>query len=53
MEKIEVHQEKCTKLLVQNVEKKQKFRLNQMVQDQFIVGTATKNTNQKDFSKNS
>jgi hypothetical protein len=42
MEIIEVHQEKCTKLLVQNVEKKQKFLLNQMAQDQFIVGTVFK-----------
>jgi AAA+ ATPase superfamily predicted ATPase len=51
IEMIEVHQEKCTKLLVQNVEKKQKFLLNQMVQDQFIVGTVIKNTNQEDFSR--
>jgi len=47
---IEVH-EKCTKLPVPTVEKKQKFLLNQMVQDQFIVGIVIRNINQRDFSK--
>jgi AAA+ ATPase superfamily predicted ATPase len=53
IEMIEVHQEKCTKLLVQNVEKKLKFLLNRMVLDRFIAGTVIRSVNQKDFSKNS
>jgi AAA+ ATPase superfamily predicted ATPase len=53
IEMIEVHQEKCTRLLVQNVEKKLKFLLNQMVLVQFIVGNVIRSVNQEDFSKNS
>jgi hypothetical protein len=49
---IEDHHEKCTKLLVQNVEKKPRFLSNQMGLDLSIVGTVIKNENQKDFSKN-
>ena len=44
-------QEKCTKLLVQNVEKKPRFLLNQMAPDPSIVENVTKNVNQEDFSK--
>jgi hypothetical protein len=52
IEMIEVHQEKCTKLLVQNVEKKPKFLSNQMVAGLSIVRNVFRNVNQKDFSKN-
>jgi hypothetical protein len=42
-------QEKCIRLLVQIVEKKQKFLLNQTGQDLFIVGNVFKNIGEKDF----
>ena len=42
--------EKCTKQPVQNVERKQKFPLNQMEQDLFIAGIAFKNENLDDFN---
>ena len=48
---IEVHQEKCTRLRVQNVEKKLRFPLNQMGLDPSIVGNVIRNVNQEDFSK--
>jgi len=43
--------EKCIKLPVQIVEKNVKFLLNRMVQNLYTVGTAIKNTDQRDFSK--
>jgi hypothetical protein len=45
------HQEKCIRQPVQIVEKNVKFRLNQMVQNLFTVGTAINSTDQRDFSK--
>jgi hypothetical protein len=45
------HPEKCTKRPVQIVEKNVKFLLNRMVQNLCTVGTAIKNTDQRDFSK--
>ena len=53
IEIIEVHQEKCTQLLVQNVEKILKFPLNQMVQDPSIAGNVIRNVDQRDISKKS
>lgn len=44
-------QEKCTKSPVQNVAKKLRFLLNQMVPDLSIVGAVIRNENQEDFSK--
>jgi hypothetical protein len=45
------HHEKCIRRPVQIVGKNVKFRLNQMVQNLYTVGTAIKNTDQRDFSK--
>jgi len=42
-------QEKCTRQLVLNAERKQKFLLNQMAPDLFIVRIAFKNANPVDF----
>ena len=39
------HQERCTRLHVQNVEKNVKFHSNQMEKNQFIVMTAFPVTN--------
>jgi hypothetical protein len=41
--------EKCTKLLVQNVEKKLRFLLNQMVAGLSIVRNVFRNVNPKDI----
>jgi hypothetical protein len=46
------HQERCIKLPVQNVIRKQKFLSNRMVLDPSIVGNVIRNVNQEDFSKN-
>ena len=51
IEIIEVHQEKCTQLLVQNVERKLRFPSNQMALDPSIVGNVIRNVDQKDISK--
>ena len=48
---LKAHHEKCTRPPVQIVGKNVKFRLNQMVQNLYTVGTATNNTDQRDFSK--
>jgi hypothetical protein len=45
------HHEKCIRRPVQIVGKNVKFRLNQMVQNLYTVGTATNNTDQRDFNK--
>ena len=42
-------QEKCTKQLVQIVNRKQKYPLYHLVTDQFIAENATQNTNQRDI----
>ena len=42
------HQERCTRLHVQNVEKNVKFHSNQMDKNQFIVMNASKTINQKE-----
>jgi hypothetical protein len=48
---VEAPQEKCTRSPVQNVEKKLRFLLSQMVPDLSIVGAAIRNENQEGFSK--
>lgn len=45
------HHEKCIRRPVQIVGKNVKFHLNRMVQNQYTVGTAINNTDQRDFSK--
>lgn len=45
------HHEKCIRRPVQIVGKNVKFLLNRMVQNLCTVGTAIKNTDQRDFSK--
>ena len=42
------HQERCTRLHVQNVEKNVKFHSNQMDKNQFIVMNVSKTINQKE-----
>jgi hypothetical protein len=42
-------QEKCTKQLVQIVNKKQRYLLYHQATDPFIAGNVTQNTNQRDI----
>ena len=42
------HQERCTRLHVQNVEKNVKFHSNQLEKNQFIVMNVSKTINQKE-----
>ena len=44
------HQERCTRLHVQNVEKNVRFHSNQMEKNQFIVTTVSKIRNQLEMT---